>query len=667
MNRAVRSPLATPAIDDIWRRAAGRVGFAWHARRDAYATSDGRGGIAIGATETLDDDDAFAQLVFHELCHAITEGEGALRKPDWGLDNFPEHAVREHACLRVQARSGGSLRPARGDGADDAVSRITTRRCPRIRWRPSADEAEAAARARRGVRALRGVGLARARSRRRWRETAAAIGAGQAAHPLGFALGPDGARAAATAPGCYEGGRGPAVARCRQSAPANGDGARTARNHPACARWEPRRRLPHLRRLLPRGLPFGDGVDARSGGLAGARADRAPRRALRDPREGPRCAALEADAGQQLRLHDLREPPAALPRVRRRRPALPGRAPARRPEREAGPRRAAGRAAHDEPLADARWLRPSTSFVPLGRARRSAGAARGARARAGRAARPATLRVLRRSLDARKGRPLGQRLRVLVGARGETLDAGRRARRAARRAGRRDARRRGWSSSARARRDRGRRCAWRRRAFRSPSSSRASRCSRAAAIWRCSRAGELDAELELLLRRGRRGDLLGRQALHPRQGSRRRSPTSSPIWSRFGAPADIAVEARPHVGSNRLPRRAPRRCARTSSAPGVEYRFETDVAGLRVARRARARACASRAATSSPADAVVLAVGHSARADVRVGRRPRGVAARAQAVRGRRAHRASAAADRRASSTASAAGHPKLPRRVLSS
>ena len=34
--------------------------------------------------------------------------------PDWGLDNVPEHAVREHACLRVQARLADRVRPARG-------------------------------------------------------------------------------------------------------------------------------------------------------------------------------------------------------------------------------------------------------------------------------------------------------------------------------------------------------------------------------------------------------------------------------------------------------------------------------------------------------------------------------------------------------------------------
>src|SRR3954467_11946705 len=103
MKRDAPSPLATPPIEDPRGRAATRVGFTIARTGDAYATSDGRGGIAIGAHETLDTDDALAQLVFHELCHAITEGEASLAQPDWGLANVPEHAVREHACLRAQA------------------------------------------------------------------------------------------------------------------------------------------------------------------------------------------------------------------------------------------------------------------------------------------------------------------------------------------------------------------------------------------------------------------------------------------------------------------------------------------------------------------------------------------------------------------------------------
>src|SRR5882672_9109206 len=52
---------------------------------------------------------------------------------------------------------------------------------------------------------------------------------------------------------------------------------------------------------------------------------------------------------------------------------------------------------------------------------------------------------------------------------------------------------------------------------------------------------------------------------------------------RFGAPGEIAVESRPHVGSNRLP------VVLTAlrehlEAAGVTYRFETEVAGLRTER-----------------------------------------------------------------------------------
>src|SRR6185503_13279938 len=72
---------------------------------DAYASSDGAGRILIGADEHLDGDDAVAQLIFHELCHALCEGPDRQRLPDWGLDNTgaaPDQVVHEHACLRLQ-------------------------------------------------------------------------------------------------------------------------------------------------------------------------------------------------------------------------------------------------------------------------------------------------------------------------------------------------------------------------------------------------------------------------------------------------------------------------------------------------------------------------------------------------------------------------------------
>jgi len=70
---------------------------------DAYASTDGHGTLAIGSDATLDRDDSLAQMIFHELCHSLVEGEDAFQRPDWGMDNTgPDHDWREHACLRVQ-------------------------------------------------------------------------------------------------------------------------------------------------------------------------------------------------------------------------------------------------------------------------------------------------------------------------------------------------------------------------------------------------------------------------------------------------------------------------------------------------------------------------------------------------------------------------------------
>jgi hypothetical protein len=282
------SPLANDAVDEIWRLAAAEVGFRVARTHDAYATSDGRGVIAIGADETLDRDDAFGQLVFHELCHAVTEGEGALARPDWGLDNVDAHVVREHACLRVQAaladRHGlrAAMQPTTvyrayylalpqdplGAAADAAVAiaAAAVARFDRSHWRAPVERALAA--------------------------SAAAVLPQGLPHPLGFPLGPAGETCGSCA-WLYVGGRGGPVARCRQTARAVGDGARTAPEHPACARWE---------------RP----VDCRTCGACCREAYHSVTVSVRDPvvwqepdlivrnghrfeirRDGPRCAALE--------------------------------------------------------------------------------------------------------------------------------------------------------------------------------------------------------------------------------------------------------------------------------------------------------------------------------------------------------------------------------------
>jgi hypothetical protein len=294
MSRPDRSPLATAAIDAIWCAVASRVGFRIERTHDAYASSRD-GVISIGADDTLDPDDALAQLIFHELCHAITEGRAGLAQPDWGLDNVSEHVVREHACLRVQAeiadrfglrevmaptteyRAYHDALPARplaaGEDAAISIAAEAVLTFDASSWRMPIEDALA--------------------------QTVVALGTGAASvdprHPVGFALGP----AAETCGSCawlYVGGRGAPVARCRQSAPVNGDGARTDGRHRACVRWEP-------------------AVDCQTCGACCREAYHSVTVSVRDPvvwkepqlierhghrfeilREGARCAALEVVA-----------------------------------------------------------------------------------------------------------------------------------------------------------------------------------------------------------------------------------------------------------------------------------------------------------------------------------------------------------------------------------
>lgn len=90
-------------LAEVWLAAARALGLTVERRADAYAATDGHGALIIGTDATLDADDSVAQMIFHELCHALVQGDGAFARPDWGLDNqTTQHAWREHATLRLQ-------------------------------------------------------------------------------------------------------------------------------------------------------------------------------------------------------------------------------------------------------------------------------------------------------------------------------------------------------------------------------------------------------------------------------------------------------------------------------------------------------------------------------------------------------------------------------------
>lgn len=102
MGREVTQQYTDP-LAQVWIGAAKRIGLTVVRTPDAYAATDGRGTLAIGTDDVLDADDSLGQMIFHELCHSLIEGEDSFGKPDWGMDNTgPDHDWREHACLRLQ-------------------------------------------------------------------------------------------------------------------------------------------------------------------------------------------------------------------------------------------------------------------------------------------------------------------------------------------------------------------------------------------------------------------------------------------------------------------------------------------------------------------------------------------------------------------------------------
>ena len=91
-------------LDQLWLATAARLGFRVERGDSVYASTNGRGVMTLGTHETLDQDDCLAQMIFHECCHWLVEGEETRRAPDWGLDNVTDRDVpREMACLRLQA------------------------------------------------------------------------------------------------------------------------------------------------------------------------------------------------------------------------------------------------------------------------------------------------------------------------------------------------------------------------------------------------------------------------------------------------------------------------------------------------------------------------------------------------------------------------------------
>jgi hypothetical protein len=99
----------TDPLDRIWLSAAAAVGLRVERTGETYASTPGNGVLLLADHAHLDPDDSLAQMILHEICHFLVEGEGSFGRRDWGLDNETERDVpREHACLRLQASLASS-------------------------------------------------------------------------------------------------------------------------------------------------------------------------------------------------------------------------------------------------------------------------------------------------------------------------------------------------------------------------------------------------------------------------------------------------------------------------------------------------------------------------------------------------------------------------------
>jgi hypothetical protein len=94
----------TDPLDLVWLHAASQMGLQVERSSEVNASWNGEGVLTIGTPETLDADDSLAQMILHEVCHALCEGPASLGQLDWGLvGDDPAKRVHEHACLRIQA------------------------------------------------------------------------------------------------------------------------------------------------------------------------------------------------------------------------------------------------------------------------------------------------------------------------------------------------------------------------------------------------------------------------------------------------------------------------------------------------------------------------------------------------------------------------------------
>jgi hypothetical protein len=95
-------------LELVWYATAARFGLTIRRNPAIFSMTDGTGLLELGPKDTLDPEDSAAQMIFHEICHWITNGEETFTERDWGFPLDMGLDWREHACLRLQATLAGA-------------------------------------------------------------------------------------------------------------------------------------------------------------------------------------------------------------------------------------------------------------------------------------------------------------------------------------------------------------------------------------------------------------------------------------------------------------------------------------------------------------------------------------------------------------------------------
>lgn len=101
-DRLIRARYRDP-LDVIWLATARRLSLRIQRSGEVYASTDGKGLLTLSDVTGFDPDDTLAQMVLHEVCHWVINGEDSFHRPDWGFELDWEVDWREYATQRLQA------------------------------------------------------------------------------------------------------------------------------------------------------------------------------------------------------------------------------------------------------------------------------------------------------------------------------------------------------------------------------------------------------------------------------------------------------------------------------------------------------------------------------------------------------------------------------------